>query len=173
MQKPNTIETERLLLKPATTEDAAFVLELLNTPKWKQFIGDRKVNTIEDAENYITVRFLPQFERLGYGNYVVTRKSDEIKVGSCGIYDRDGLDGVDLGFAFLPEYEKKGYAFEAASSLVESAKKKFNIEKLLAITVAENKSSQNLLTKLGFTYQKLIVEKESNEELMLFDLNLK
>ncbi len=166
------METERLILKPTNTEDAGFVLELLNTPKWKQFIGDRKVNTLEDAAKYITVRMLPQFERLGYGNYIVIRKEDNVKVGSCGLYDRDGLDGIDLGFAFLPAFENKGYAFESNATLVEAAKTEFKLKTLLAITAVDNLSSQKLLIKLSFKYKKLVIEKESNEQLMLYSLKL-
>lgn len=46
----------------------------------------------------------------------VIRKLDNVKIGTCGLYDREGIDGVDIGFAFLPEYEKKGFAFENANN---------------------------------------------------------
>ncbi|HAH25695.1 MAG TPA: GNAT family N-acetyltransferase, partial [Prolixibacteraceae bacterium] len=59
--------------------------------------------------------------RLGYGNFTVTRKSDRVKIGICGLFDREGLEGIDIGFAFLPEYERKGYAFESADKLKDKA----------------------------------------------------
>ena len=98
----SSIATERLVLKPTTLEDAAFILELLNSPKWLKFIGDRNVKSIAEAEAYIKERMLPQFERLGFTNNVVIRKADGKKIGACGLYDRDGLEGIDIGFAFLP-----------------------------------------------------------------------
>jgi RimJ/RimL family protein N-acetyltransferase len=42
-------ETERLLLRPFNTDDAPFILELVNSPGWLQFIGDRNIHSIEDA----------------------------------------------------------------------------------------------------------------------------
>ena len=117
MTQYKIFETERLILKPASEEDASFIFELFNTPKWLQYIGDRNVKTVEDARDYIKTRMVPQLERLGYSNYVVIRKTDNCKVGTCGLYDREGLEGIDIGFAFLPEYEKKGYAFEGAIEL--------------------------------------------------------
>jgi RimJ/RimL family protein N-acetyltransferase len=164
------LETERLLLKPARTEDAAFIFELLNSPKWKQFIGDRKVNSIDDAEEYIKNRMLPQFERLGYGNYIVIRKSDNAKVGSCGLYDREGLKGIDIGFAFLPAYERKGYAFEAANKILYAGKIHFGIKKLSAITTQTNFSSQKLLEKLGFEFIKITRIPNDEKELMYYEL---
>jgi ribosomal-protein-alanine N-acetyltransferase len=165
-------ETERLLLKPAGVEDASFVFELLNSPKWKQYIGDRNVNSLEEAEAYIKNRMLPQFERLGYGNYIVVRKSDNIKVGSCGLYDRDGLQGIDIGFAFLPEYEGKGYAYEATATILDAGIHIFKIEKVNAITLPSNLSSQKLLEKLGLKYIKLIRIANDDEKLMYYEYNV-
>ncbi|MEM7102803.1 MAG: GNAT family N-acetyltransferase [Bacteroidota bacterium] len=170
MDKPKTFETERLLLRPTSTEDAAFILELVNSPKWLEFIGDRNVRNIDDAVKYIESRITPQFERLGYANYTVIRKSDHVKLGSCGLYDREGLEDIDIGFAFLPEYEKRGYAFESANKLKEIAVSEFGIKELCAITVEENISSQNLLKKLGFEYSGKRKVTEKGEELMVFEL---
>jgi ribosomal-protein-alanine N-acetyltransferase len=166
-----TFETARLFLRPALPlEDAAFVLELMNTPKWKQNIGDRNLNSLEDATHYINTRMMPQLERLGYGNYVLLRKSDNAKIGSCGLYDRVGLEGIDIGFAFLPAYERKGYAFEAAHKILDAGTNVFNIKKISAITIKENINSQKLLEKLGLKFIKLIRIANDEEELMYYEL---
>jgi len=47
------LETERLILRHMSTEDAAFILGLLNEPSWLQFIGDRGLRTLDDARAYI------------------------------------------------------------------------------------------------------------------------
>jgi [ribosomal protein S5]-alanine N-acetyltransferase len=47
------IETDRLTLRFASLDDAAFILELLNDPDWLKFIGDRGVRTIDQAKEYI------------------------------------------------------------------------------------------------------------------------
>ena len=162
------IETERLWLRPTNEDDASFILKLLNTPKWLEFIGDRNVHSLEDAKNYIRKKIAPQYKKLGYGNYTVIRKSDNKKLGSCGLYDRPGIEGVDLGFAFLPEYEKKGYAYESASKIMLFAKKHFSLNNLQAITVEANESSQNLLKKLGFQFEKYVQLEDDDEMLLLF-----
>ncbi|UTW66018.1 GNAT family N-acetyltransferase [bacterium SCSIO 12643] len=163
-----SFETERLIVRPTSLEDASFLLELMNTPKWIQFIGDRKVHTEEDAKRYIEERMFPQLERLGYSNNTVIRKSDMIKVGSCGLYDREGLEGVDIGFAFLPQFEGKGYAFESSDMLKNLAIEKWNLKKIGAITLEDNKSSQRLLERLGLKFQKLMRLEGDSEELMYY-----
>lgn len=149
MTEPNSIQTERLLLKPTSEDDAEFILALMNMPKWIQNIGDRNVRTVADAREYIKSKMLPQLERLGYSNYTVIRKADKTKIGTCGLFDRAEMEGVDIGFAFLPEYEKQGYAYELALKLKTLAFSVFELSEINAITIKENKSSQKLLEKLG------------------------
>ncbi|WP_266202238.1 GNAT family N-acetyltransferase [Pontibacter kalidii] len=165
-----TFETERLSLRPTSYKDAPFIFELLNTPGWLKYIGDRNVRSVKAAEEYIRSRIMPQFEKLGYGNYTVIRKSDGAKVGNCGLYDREGLDGIDIGFAFLPEYEKNGYAFEAASKLKEVATTYFGLRQLNAITTKDNVPSQRLLEKLGLKYSQVVKLPHDDVELLLYQL---
>ncbi|MEQ8704250.1 MAG: GNAT family N-acetyltransferase [Phaeodactylibacter sp.] len=155
MQKFPEFETERLWLRVTHEADAAFILELLNTPKWLKFIGDRKVHTLEDAAQYIQERIRPQYDRLGYANYTLVRKSDGTKIGSCGLYDRAGLEGVDLGFALLPAFEGQGYAAEAARRLINAAFREIGLPEISAITIEPNTASRKLLERLGFRFEKI------------------
>ena len=100
------------------------------------------------------------------------RKSDGAKVGVCGIYDREGLEGVDMGFAFLPQFERMGYAFESAEKIKEAAFTVFGINQISGITIKENTASQKLLEKLGFQFVKLIRIPNDEEELMLYRISL-
>jgi RimJ/RimL family protein N-acetyltransferase len=168
MQKLLTFETDRLFIRPVTKDDAAFIHKLVNTPKWLENIGDRKVYSAVDAEQYITSRITSQFDRLGFGNYMVTRKVDGELLGNCGLYDRPGLEGVDLGFAFLAEHEGQGYGFEAAHRLKEAAKVNFGLTRLQAITIKSNIASQRLLSKLGFTFEKMTTVEAGGDTIMLF-----
>lgn len=168
MSKDQTYETERLLLRPTILDDAAFILELLNTPKWLKFIGDRNVTTIESAEEYIKSHMFPAFKKNGFGNYTVIRKTDDRKIGNCGLYDREGVDGIDIGFAFLPAFEKQGYAFESASKVKELGIKEFGLLQISAITNPENTGSQKLLEKLGLGFSTMIKLPKSEEALMLY-----
>jgi Acetyltransferases, including N-acetylases of ribosomal proteins len=164
-------ETERLKLHAVTKADAPHQLAIMNTPKWLKNIGDRKVYTVEEAEKYIAKKITPQFNRLGFGNYKVIRKSDGKFLGNCGLYDRPELEGVDIGFAFLPHYEKKGYAFESAQKLKEEAFSTFGIKTISAITIPSNLSSQKLLEKLGLSFVKMIRLPNDDEELMFYQIH--
>ncbi len=165
-------ETKRLVLQPPTLEDAPFFIELFNSPKWLKFIGDRNVHSISDAENYITTKMLPQQEKLGFGIYVLIEKTMQEKVGTCGLYDRPGLEGVDLGYALLPQFEGNGYINEAAEKLLELAKNEFNLTQVKAITTLNHIASHNVLLKLGFKIEKQFFMEGDSEELYLFSKSL-
>lgn len=163
-----SFETERLILRPTQTEDALFILELLNSPKWIKYIGDRNLKTIDDAKSYIETKMIYQLKRLGFANYTVLLKSNNTKIGTCGLYDREDFEDIDIGFAFLPKYEKKGYAYEAASKIKDAAISEFGINCITAMTTKDNYSSQKLIEKLGLKLSGTTKFPDENEELLVY-----
>jgi ribosomal-protein-alanine N-acetyltransferase len=113
---------------------------------------------------------MPQMKRLGYGTYTIIRKSDGEKVGSCGLYDREGVNGIDIGFALLPDFEKKGYAFESVNYLKEIGFSNLKLKQISGITSKKNKASQDLLIKIGLKFEKTIILPNETEEILLFTL---
>jgi RimJ/RimL family protein N-acetyltransferase len=170
MLEYKSFETERLFLRPTNEEDAEFIIELMNTPKWIQFIGDRNVKSIDSAKEYIKTKITPQLQRLGYATYTLILKSDQTKIGTCGLYDREGLGGIDIGFAFLPQYEGQGYGFESADKLIQVAIQQFDVKEINAITTKDNIVSQKLLEKLGLALNGFTKLPNDDEELLLYKL---
>jgi RimJ/RimL family protein N-acetyltransferase len=162
-------ETERLIIRPMSVDDAVFIFDLYNRPKFIEFIGDRSIKTIGDAEDYIKNRFLPQFEKLGFGNYLVITKEGNHKIGGVGIFEREGLDIVDIGFSLLEEFEGKGYAYEAAVKVKSIGMDDFGLKKISAITSKDNFSSQKLIEKLGLKFIKHVTLPNDEEELMYYE----
>jgi RimJ/RimL family protein N-acetyltransferase len=165
--------TKRLNIRPITIDDAPFILKLMNSPKWLKYIGDRNVHSIEEAETYIKEKALSQFKKHGHTNNVVIRKEDQTKIGTCGIYHRDGKDEVDIGFAFLPPYEGKGYAFEASNELMKFAKNQLKLNSIKAYTLEENKSSRKLLERLGLELVGTGNLPNNDEELLMYQREFK
>lgn len=166
-----SFQTERLLLRPTSVDDDAFILALMNTPKWYQFIGDRKIHSISAARAYIEEKMLPQLEKLGYANYTVVRKEDEQKMGTCGLYSREGSEDIDIGFAFLTRFEGFGYAYEAANRIKQAAFEEFGLKALKAFTTEANKSSQRLLEKLGMKSIGLTRFPNDNADLIIYHVD--
>jgi ribosomal-protein-alanine N-acetyltransferase len=117
------LQTNRLAITELTITDASFILELVNSPGWLQYIGDRGIKDKQGAENYILNGPMSSYERYGHGLYLVTLKQTGERIGICGILKRDTLEHADIGFALLPQYFGKAYAYEAASAVLENAQK--------------------------------------------------
>lgn len=160
------IQTKRLIIRPVAIEDAPFILDLMNTPKWIEFIGDRNVKTVKEAEDYIREKALSQFETHGYGNNVVILRETEEKLGTCGIYHREGKNNPDIGFAFLPDYRGRGYAYEANVKLLQIAKDNYKLNEIDAYTMKENLPSRKLLERLGLVNKGIGKLPTSDEELL-------
>lgn len=165
------LETERTILREAVATDAAFILDLLNQPKFIKYIGDRNVRTVEQARDYIESRFTQNYKKFGYGFYVVELKSGDVPIGICGFVKRDTLPDADVGFAFLPQFEHQGYGFETASAVMRYGTVTLKLPRVLAITSRDNESSQKLLEKIGLKFERLIVLSGDSEELKLFSSN--
>jgi len=158
--------TERLTLSPLMLADDEFILTLVNTPGWLQFIGDRNIHTPDDARAYI---------RKIMGNplffYWVVRLTDaDIPVGIITLIKRDYLESHDIGFAFLPGYARRGYAFEAARVVLTYLSEEKIFARILATTVPGNTNSIGLLTKLGLIFDKEI--QYNGHPLLLFGLSI-
>ena len=158
------LETERLLLRRLTVDDAAFILTLLNEPSFLRYIGDKKVRTVDDARQYILNGPIASYDRHGFGLNLVELKEAHTPIGICGLLKRDELPEPDIGFALLPDFWNKGFAFEAATAVLQDAR----LERVLAITSLENDASISLLQRLGFRFEKVIRLSAGSEQVKLF-----
>lgn len=162
------LETARLVLRRFTPDDAAFVHEMVNDPAWIEHIGDRGVHTLDDAHAYIRDRTLAQYDRLGFGMYVVTLRGTGEPVGSCGLIRRDSLDDVDIGFAFLPRYRGQGYASEAAAAVLQYGVEAFGLKRIVAIVSAANHRSIRVLERVGLRFERMVKLPDEAEEIPLY-----
>jgi RimJ/RimL family protein N-acetyltransferase len=146
----NNISTNRLLLNLLTKEDHEFILQLLNSSGWIEFIGDRNVHSKEEAVAYIN-KILAS-ENLFY--WVVRIQGENLSVGIISFIKRSYLDHFDIGFAFLPEYNGLGYAYEAAQEILSIMSVQLNHHPVFATTIPGNTKSIKLLKKLGLHFKE-------------------
>lgn len=162
------LETERLILRQFTINDTKFIIELVNSPGWIENIGDRNIKTEEQAREYLRNGPLRSYEVNGFGLSLVEIKNDRTPIGMCGILKRDNLENPDIGFAFLPAFTGKGFAYEIANATMTFAISTLKLPAIFAITIPANKRSIKLLEKIGLRFSKTLDFANDNQELMLF-----
>ena len=161
-------ETERLRVRWLNVGDSAFIFELVNEPSWIQYIGDKGVKTLQDAARYIENGPMAMYQRAGFGLYMVELTDIAKPIGICGLIKREALQDVDLGFAFLPKFWSKGYAFESAVAVVRYGKEVLGLRRIVAILSQDNHRSSKLLEKLGFCFEGTLRLQPNDDELKLY-----
>ena len=164
-------QTERLTIRWFTLADAPFILNLVNQQSWLEYIGDKGVRHLKDAETYIQL-VIDTYQKHGFGLYLVEKSSSSETIGICGLVKRESLQDFDIGFALLPQFEGNGYAFESASAILQLAKDEFKLQRIAAICTPDNHSSIMLLEKLGFRLDLSSFPDPNGKPLKLFTVAL-
>src|SRR5215813_2990907 len=151
------VETERLLIRRLSPDDAPFILTLLNEPSFIRYIGDKGVRNLDDARRYIADGPVKSYEVNGFGLYLVQLKANGERIGMCGVLKRDTLPDPDVG-----------YAFESTSAVMNHAQQDFGLKRILAITSPDNEASEKLLGKIGLRFDRLIKLSDDTSEVKLF-----
>lgn len=130
------------------------------------------MRTLEDARKYLRDGPLDSYRRHGLGLYLVERKDDGAAIGICGLLKRDSLDDVDVGFAFLPRFWRRGYAFESAAAVLAHGRDSLGLSRIVAVTQSDNVASIRTLEKLGLDFERMVRLSDDEPELQLVAVGL-
>lgn len=165
-------ETARLYLREFIETDAPFIVTLTNSSGWLQYIGDRNTKTEKLAIDYLNNGPIKSYKENGFGLWMVALKQNDLPIGMCGIIRRANYPQPDIGFAYLPEYCGKGYAFEAAQATMEYAKEKLQLSTVVAMVMPENNASIKLLERIGMHSCGSFSLNEGDKPLLLYKSEL-
>ena len=166
------LETERLILRELQPDDAPFMLELLNEPSYILNIADRGVRDLDGARRYLEDRWRASYREHGFGLWVVVERSSGMATGLCGLVRRDGLEDVDIGYAFLPAFWGRGYAIESALGVKAHARDVVGLTRLVAIVVPSNLPSVRVLERLGMSVERTLRLPGESTDLALYAMAL-
>lgn len=165
------LDTARLRLRTLTLDDAAIYLQVLNTPLFINWIGDRQIRTEAQAREALAVGPLTMQSMRGFSLYLVERKDDGAAIGMCGLIKRETLHDVDLGYAYLPEFAGQGYASEAAAGVLAHARS-LGLKRVVAITSPGNAASDAVLRRVGMRFEKMVKLTAEDTGTQLFAIEL-
>ena len=162
------LNTERLELRWLTPDDAPLMLAVWNDPAFMRYVGDRGVRTLEQARAALEAGLLKLYAEYGYGPFRVRCREDGADLGICGLFRRDGLDEPDIGFAILPDYCGRGFAFEASVAVLDHARDALGLPCVTAIVSPQNDASIGLLEKLGLCFERPIRMPNDDHDVSLY-----
>lgn len=148
------IETERMLLRWLTLDDAPLMLAVWNDPAFVQNVGDRGIRTVAEARDALSDGALKLYRDLGYGPFRVALRENDEGIGVCGLFKREHLDDPDIGFGLLPDYCGKGLGWEAAAAVLAHSRDTLRLLRVTAIVSPDNVRSIALIEKLGMHFER-------------------
>ncbi len=162
----------RLLFAPLSLADSDFIVTLLGDADFRRYIGDRGVQHAGDVEAYLREGPWRCYAEHRFGLLKLTERMSGQPIGIAGLLRRASLSDVDLGYALLPAFRRRGYASEACQALLRLAANDFALTRLVAIVSPGNTRSIATLQRSGFVYERMIRMPEVVEELRLYGCEL-
>ena len=145
------IETQRLILRTFTLDDAQLIYDLNIDPEVTRYTHDA-LRDINHARETLDKTILPQYALYNYGRWAVHIKPHLEFIGWCGLKYRAELNENDLGFRFKRSCWGKGYATEAAFASIKHGFEQLNLNLIMGRAEPENVGSWKVLEKCGMSY---------------------
>lgn len=148
------IETDRLIIREITKEDAQGIYNLDSDERVVKYVGSMVITSMEEAHEIIEF-IQKQYSDFGIGRWAIIEKETGEFIGWCGFkLVENGLNGLreylDLAYRFRYDAWGKGYATEATQACLAYAERNFQHHPVFAVSEVENESSKRVLDKIGF-----------------------
>ncbi|MBI3822809.1 MAG: GNAT family N-acetyltransferase [Planctomycetes bacterium] len=150
------LETDRLILREFTPDDAEAFLTLCSDPAITRFVGGPQMKTLDQARAGLLERPIADYRKHGYGRWACVFKSTNQVIGFAGLKYLDELKEVDIGYRFLPAYWGMGLATEASRPVIDFGFTHVKLPRILGLVDQENTASIRVLEKLGLHFVEVI-----------------
>lgn len=165
----NILETERLQVRESTVSDVRDFYRIYKDPSITCYMEDLFQDPDEERaymESYIS----RVYGFYGFGMWTVILKETGGVIGRAGLSVREGYEQPELGFVIDVPHQGRGFAYEVCSAILTYAKEELLFEKVQALAEGANEISLRLLNKLGFQYEKDVIENSREYKLMIRQL---
>ncbi|HTD06321.1 GNAT family N-acetyltransferase [Undibacterium sp.] len=151
-----TIQTERLLLRAFTADDAEAYYPLCAIPEVIRYVGNKPMTSVEEVRAGLLEGPVNDYAKYGFGRFAVIWKETGQLIGFSGLKYMPPFAEVELGYRLLPEFWGQGLASEAGKASISFARESLNLTRLIAIVHPDNQGSANVVRKLGFAIDKQV-----------------
>jgi RimJ/RimL family protein N-acetyltransferase len=142
--------TERLILRTMNKSDICEIFKMRSDAEIMRFIREPQTNANETWKWIKLVSGEWQNSKIGF--CAVVEKSTNKTIGWCGLWRLKETDEIEVGYAIAKEYQRKGFATEAATAVLEYGFDEIDLEEIVAVAYPENHASQNVMKQLGMSY---------------------
>jgi RimJ/RimL family protein N-acetyltransferase len=144
--------TDRLILRPFSSEDAKDIFELNGDPEVMKYTGDQPFGSIAEARKFILS--YDHFEKWERGRFGVFLRENNAFIGWCGLKYHEDTRETDLGYRFKKSLWGKGYGTEAAGICLKDGFTRLHLQRIYAEAYTENIGSIRIMEKVGMKFLK-------------------
>ena len=147
---PFPIETERLLIRPFTLEDAEALHAVWGDPRSNRFLGSRVPESVAETREQHLEKMIADQDRHGIALWAVLEKRTGTLIGDCGLFVTPDHPDIELAYGFGHGWWGLGYATEAARACVRVGFEQLGLDRIVADVDSWNQASIHVLEKVGF-----------------------
>lgn len=146
--KPSSLATERLILRPFATRDGKLLKELFRDPEVTRYLPWGHPYSEAEAEQRLQ-QMLAHWREHRFGTYAVRPKAEKRSIGYAGLETVAGTPFVELLYAFAKRSWGKGYGAEAAAACLELGFESLHLPLIVGVIAPGNIRSKQVLEKIG------------------------
>jgi ribosomal-protein-alanine N-acetyltransferase len=155
-----TLETDRLILRKMTPDDAEAVFAYASDPEVSRYVLWETHRSIEDSRTFLDLA-TSKYESGGEPDWGIVYKGDHHFVGTCGIVSWEPYHArAELGYALSRDYWGRGLMAEAVRAMISFGFKKMNLNRIEARCITENIASARVMEKAGMLYEGTLRQRE-------------
>ncbi len=141
------IETERLILRAWTTDDAEALFDYAKSPLVGPAAGWKPHETIDETRAYLAHTIEKNETR------AIVLKTEQRVIGSIGLHKSDNESLREIGYVMHPDYWGHGYMTEAVKATLKFAFETLHLNLVQIGHFPENIRSRNVIQRCGFQYE--------------------
>lgn len=149
------IETDRCIVRETTEEDVDAFWEIYQKDEITRYT-EGLYPTIGKEKQYVREYREKVYGFYGFGVWTILQKETGEIIGRAGFSYREGYEEPEIGFVIGVPWQRKGYAYEVCSALLEYGRTELGFESVQAFVMPENEASVELCRKLGMEYREQV-----------------
>lgn len=170
---PQTVETERLLLRPFVDDDFVTYERIRANPEVARYLpgGIEAVKSAPERARQTMQTFARHWQERGFGPWAVIDKQTRVLIGHCGLRYLPEFDAVELLYALDPSAWGKGLATEAAHAALDYGRTELGLPRIIALALPDNRASLRVMERVGMRYVKTAAFQ--GYEVVLYEVSLR
>lgn len=150
------LETNRLVLREITPEDAESIFNYLSDKEVMKYYGLEPFQSVNDALDEISWYQSIRENNTGIRWGITLKGKDEV-IGSCGFLNIIPQHyRSDIGFELSKDYWGQGIAQESIEAIIKYGFEQLNLQRIQALIEPPNEASQKLVERQGFIKEGLL-----------------